>query len=184
MATQTGVSAVDLMAQLQAMASSKGMSLEDLAKTMPGSDGKQQLRKPAPVQPVKVHVPTYTGTGKLAAPAKVETGRKASSTPCGSKSPKGLCTKCDGPFNPILHYTMDALKELDGKGEIKNPDGRAFVGVSTDEKYWGNVVLIGFGRDAINLRPKTFLRLAHALGAHNAADHVMSVLPESMYVDE
>ena len=183
MATQTnGINPSDMIAQLLAQAQAKGLDIEQsLAEAKAGP----KLRKVEPqAPPVKVHVPVYTGSGKLAAPAKVETGRKASKNVCGMKSPNGPCKKCNGPFNPILHYTMDALKPMDGKGEVSDPDGRAFVGVSTDEKYWGNVVLIGFGRDAINLRPKTFLRLAHAIGAFGAADHVMAVLPESLWLDE
>ena len=180
-----GVSLVTMQAQLEKMAA-------ELAETKAAAAAKPQLRTPTAAAPKPAHVPTYQGKGKLTAPPKAaETGRKASTTPCGAKSPKGLCTKCNGPFNPILHYTMDAVKAMDGKPldtsklmTTTNLDGRAFIGVSTDDKYWGNVVLVGFGRDTINLRPKTFLRLAHAIGAFKAADHVMAVLPESMYQDD
>jgi hypothetical protein len=173
-----GVSLSAMQAQLAQMAA-------ELAETKAAAAAKPQLRtvQSAPAKPA--HVPVYSGKGKLAAPPKAETAKRTNKSICGAKSPNGPCQKCNGPFNPIAHYTMDALHAMDGKGDkVTDPDGRAFIGVSTDDKYWGNVVLVGFGRDTINLRPKTFLRLAHAIGAFKAAEHVMAVLPESMYVDD
>ena len=178
-----GVSLTSMQAQLAQMAA-------ELAETRAAASAsaRPQLRTATPA-PAKPHVPTNKGTGKLAAPPK--TAKRKNTSMCGAKSPNGPCQKCNGPFNPILHYTMDAVKAMDGKPldtsklmTTTDLDGRAFIGVSTDDKYWGNVVLVGFGRDTINLRPKTFLRLAHAIGAFKAAEHVMAVLPESMYQDD
>ena len=174
------LSASDAIAQLAHLASARGMTVDDLVKQVQPA---RSLKPAAPRQPA--HVPT-AATGKLTAPAKSDAARRASKSICGAKSPNGPCQKCNGPFNPVMHFTLDRLKALDGgNGDISQDwDGRAFLGISVDDKYFGNVVLVGFGRDTINLRPKTFLRLAHALEAYKASDHVAAVLPDSMILDE
>jgi hypothetical protein len=103
----------------------------------------------------------------------------SSGKPCGSKSPNGLCAKCNGPFHPVLHYSLEAVLRLDGQDAPithENWKTSKFLGISTDANYWGNVVIVGFGKDCINLRPKNAIALANGLMGGKAAAHITAVL--------
>lgn len=105
----------------------------------------------------------------------------SSGKPCGSKSPNGLCQKCNGPFHPVLHYSMEAVLRLDGSADPithENWKTAKFLGISVDGDYWGNVVLVGFGKDCINLRPKNAVAMAVAMGGDKStvATHIRGVL--------
>lgn len=72
-------------------------------------------------------------------------------------------------FDPIAHY------QIDTGSIVKLADG-CYIGVSVAEKYFGNVVLIGFTRKAISFNPKTFMALA-SLDWKALAGHVEAILP-------
>ena len=104
----------------------------------------------------------------------------SSGKPCGSKSPNGLCQKCNGPFHPVLHYSLQAIIRLDGMGEApithENHKTAKFMGISVDPNYWGNVVIVGFGKDCLNMRPHNAVALAKALATFKAGQHIEGVL--------
>ncbi len=114
-------------------------------------------------------------------PSEKSTGTRKGK-PCGSgPKSKGLCQKCNGLFNPVAHFSLDAILRLDGKLDPithENWETSQFVGISVDGDYWGNVVFVGFGKDCLNMRPKTAVRLAKALGGDKspAAVHIIAVL--------
>jgi len=134
--------------------------------------------KPVTAPVVKAGQPMKL-TGQAAEKTQSSAGK-----PCGSKSPNGLCAKCDGPFHPVLHYSLEAILPLDGSDQPithENWKSRKFLGISVDPNYWGNVVIVGFGKDCLNLRPKNAVSLAMALMGKSekraaAAVHIESVL--------
>lgn len=151
------------------MAAPKG---KGKGKTLPGNLAAPAFAPPAFQPQMLAPMALAPPIPQVATAPRVAAGAK----PCGSKSPNGLCQKCAGPFNAVRHYSLQGVVELDGKGplDMANLKGRRFLGISTDAGYWGNVLLIGFGKDNLNLRPHNFAALASAMGI--AYGHVQQSL--------
>jgi hypothetical protein len=104
-----------------------------------------------------------------------------SGKPCGWKSENGPCKRCNGPFNPLLHYTMEAVVRLDGSdAPLTHATWKQarFVGISLGAGFEGNVVIVGFGKEVINLRAKTALALIAAFAGDKSpvAAHIVAVI--------
>ena len=186
MEQQQAEQAQSMQAQMEAFQAQMAAILGNLAAAKTGG-----LAVPVPAiakvaaQPVNAPVVKAGQPMKLSGQA-AEKEQSNSGKPCGAKSPNGLCQKCKGPFHPVLHYSLEAILPMDGSEQPithQNWKSRRFLGISVDGNYWGNVVIVGFGKDCLNLRPKNAIALAMALmgkptngGRAVAASHIEGVL--------
>ncbi len=182
---QSGASLTAMQAQMNQMQSMFDVLMSKMAG-VPTAEPANVQAEPVFAQPVQAA--PAKGKGKKAAPvaAPVQSAPVAfqwGSAPasksaerkhaaCGSKPKKDgsivLCTRCNGRYNPVKHMCLGFILPLDGKGavDVNNPWGRKYMGLSADPNdstYHGNCVVVGIGKDTLNLRPWTLLELGSLL---------------------
>ena len=104
-----------------------------------------------------VPVATPVRARKLALPAAAKVGKAETSE----------------AFDPIAYYGLDCILPL-------SDDGKQYMGISTQEKYFGNIVLVGFTRRAQSFNPRTFRALA-SLDWSAMEQHALECLPAEVF---
>ena len=149
-----------LMEQNKALSSGQGTVMDLSANSAPAARPAESAKAPK-VAPQKSSADVWTQGDAITISGEAKSKVSGAGTPCGFKAGK-LCTRCNGPFNPVLHFALVVIGRMDGSTaaitETTWKEAR-FVAVTRDADYAGNVYFSGWGNKGVTVSPTSALQL-------------------------
>ena len=148
-----------LMDQNRALSSGQGTVMDLSANSAPATPA-ANVKTPK-VAPQKSSADVWKQGNAITISGEAKSKVSGAGTPCGYKSGK-LCTRCNGPFNPVLHFALVVIGRMDGSTaaitETTWKEAR-FVAITRDADYAGNVYFSGWGNKGVTVSPTSALQL-------------------------